>query len=86
VSGRVVKRHCLAPSTRNQHRSRCTRALVAGTLAFAAHAGANQIHFYGRLSRRAQLTPGNYAVDIGAINPAGQRSAPQRLSFTIVNP
>jgi hypothetical protein len=84
--GRLVKRHCLAPSKRNHRRPRCTRALVAGTLTFVAHAGTNRIRFYGRLSRRTQLKPGSYAVDIVAINGAGRRSPPQRLSFTIVSP
>ncbi|MGZ4332325.1 MAG: choice-of-anchor Q domain-containing protein [Solirubrobacteraceae bacterium] len=86
ASGRLVRRHCRAPSRRNEHRPKCTRALVAGTLLFAAHAGANRIRFYGRLSRRAQLTPGDYAVDIGAINGAGRRSGPRRLRFTIAKP
>lgn len=84
--GRRVNGRCVAPRARNQHRPTCGRQLLAGTLTFAGHPGANQIRFYGRLSRRARLAPGNYRMVTVAVNRAGQRSARQRLSFTILRP
>jgi len=41
------------------------------------------IAFQGRLSRNNRLKPGAYALTIGAVNAAGQWSAPAALAFTI---
>ena len=86
LPGRLVKRRCVATSRRNRKRPRCTRTVVAGQLAFSAHAGLNRIAFSGSLSRRARLRPGAYTVTIVAVNAAGQSSSPRRLRFTIVAP
>ena len=84
LPGRLVKRRCVATSSRNRRQPTCTRTLVAGQLAFSAHAGSNRVAFYGSLSRRARLQPGAYTVTIVAVNAAGQSSSQRRLSFTIV--
>jgi virginiamycin B lyase len=84
VTGRRVHGRCVARNARGAKRRRCSLAVVRGTLTVTGHAGANSVHFEGRLAGRRRLGPGSYTVAIIAANPAGQRSATQRLSFTIV--
>ena len=60
------------------------RASVAGTLVFAAHAGANTLFFDGRISRTRRLGPGRYTLVITARNAGGHRSASRSLRFVIV--
>jgi hypothetical protein len=84
VGGRKVKGKCVAPTRRNRHRRACKRTVTPGTLAFAAHNGTNRVSFQGRVSASKKLGLGHYTVVITATNAAGQRSTPQRLSFTIV--
>jgi hypothetical protein len=58
---------------------------IRATLTFKqASAGSRKVKFYGRVSRHKKLKPGRYTVVIVATNAAGQRSAPQKLHFTIV--
>ena len=54
-----------------------------GALSFAAHPGANKLHFPGRISKKRKLCPGRYRVTAVATNAAGRRSAPKSLSFKI---
>jgi streptogramin lyase len=84
VSGRKVKKRCVAPTHGNAHRRPCPRTVVRGMLALAAHAGSDRIVFQGRLSRSRKLAPGGYTVTFVAVNAAGQRSQPRSLRFTIV--
>jgi hypothetical protein len=56
----------------------CGHALLHG------HSGSNKVVFQGRISRSQRLKPGVYTLVITATNPAGQRSAPASLRFTIV--
>ena len=63
-AGRLVGRTCAAPTRRNAGRRRCTRALTAGTLAFAGHAGTNRVRFDGVISRRVKLRPGSYSLQV----------------------
>jgi hypothetical protein len=58
--------------------------VTAGTLTFAGHSGTNKVVFQGSISRSKKLNPGRYTLVIVAMNSAGQRSAPRKLSFTIV--
>ena len=58
--------------------------MIGGALAFSAHAGVNKIRFDGRLPRRHKLSPGTYTLVIVATDTAGRRSAPARLTFTIL--
>jgi hypothetical protein len=60
------------------------RTVTRGELFFAGRAGRDKIFFYGRLSRASRLQLGSFTAVITAIGPAGTRSAPARLSFTIV--
>lgn len=82
-SGRRVRGRCVAPTARNHHARRCSRAVTRGTLTFEAHSGENKVAFQGRISRRQKLRPGRYTLVISAVGPAGS-AAPQRLTFTIV--
>ena len=84
AGGRLVGGRCLAPSARNAGKRRCRRKRTAGTLALPARVGANRVRFEGRLSRGRHLRPGRYSVVLLATSSTGARSAPKRLSFTIV--
>jgi len=84
VGGRKVKGRCVPRTRRNRHRHACKRTLTRGVLTFAGHAGLDKIAFQGRLSSGRRLKPGTYAVLIAARNAAGQSSAVQKLTFTIV--
>ena len=84
LAGRTVDRHCVARTCRNAHNPRCTMSVIGGTLAFNAHAGVDKVQFDGRLPRHHKLRPGAYTLVIIATDTAGQRSAPARLTFTIL--
>jgi len=60
------------------------RTVTAGTLTFTGHDGTNKVVFQGRVSPKKKLKPGRYTLVITAADPAGARSAPRSLSFTIV--
>lgn len=57
---------------------------TAGRLTFAGRRGGNRVAFQGRVSPCKALEPGRYTLVITAANPAGMRSAPKSLRFTIV--
>jgi hypothetical protein len=78
-------RSCLARDHENVQHKICNNTVARGTLSFASHSGTNKRLFRGRLSRSKKLGPGRYTLVITATNTAGQKSAPQKLSFTIVN-
>jgi len=82
-TGRRVRGRCVAPTGANRHRPSCRRAVSAGTLAVAGHAGANSLAFQGLLSATRRLSPGRYTLLITATNAAG-RSVASRLTFRIV--
>jgi hypothetical protein len=83
ATGRAVNGHCQAQTPQNRRQASCVLAISAGTLAFAAHPGTNQIRFAGRIARGKQLKPGAYALAVTA-DAAGQHSKPRMLTFTIV--
>ncbi len=83
VSGRRVGRRCVAQTRRNRRGRRCTRTLVAGTLAFAARAGTNKVRFQGLIARGRRLAPGNYTL-LATASASGKRSATAYIGFTIV--
>ncbi|HVY78365.1 MAG TPA: hypothetical protein VG898_07670 [Solirubrobacterales bacterium] len=60
------------------------RTVTAGRLTFAGHDGTNKVAFQGRISPKKKLEPGRYTLVITAANPAGMRSSPKSLNFTIV--
>ncbi len=80
--GRKVGRKCVSPTSRNRRAHRCTRTLVAGTLAFSAHAGTNRVRFEGSLSRHHKLGSGSYTLVVDATS-AGGHAVPGTLRFTI---
>jgi hypothetical protein len=82
--GRSARGRCAAGTRRASRRKPCTRTTIAGELHFNGHSGANDVAFDGRLSPSKRLPPGRYTLVVGATNGAGQRSNPQRISFTIV--
>jgi alpha-tubulin suppressor-like RCC1 family protein len=85
LGGTQVGHSCLTRAHENAQRKICSNTVTRGTLSFASHSGTNRIVFRGRLTRSKKLEPGRYTLVITATNDAGQKSAPQKLSFTIVN-
>jgi hypothetical protein len=84
--GRRAGRACRKPSPRLRHHKRCTRYLRVGTLSRRARpAGRKTTAFSGRIGRRA-LRPGPYRATLRAKDPAGNSSAPRRITFRIVRP
>jgi hypothetical protein len=83
-TGRKVRRRCVSPTQSNRRKPRCTIPNVRGTLTFNGHAGTNEVHFQGRLSRTKKLKPGRYTLTITATDSAGNRSNAKATSFTIV--
>jgi uncharacterized repeat protein (TIGR01451 family) len=81
--GRRVGARCVAPSSHNARRRRCTRTVTAGTLTFAAREGPNTVRFDGVISKRLKLRPGSYTL-IATATAGGRRSRPATVRFTIV--
>jgi hypothetical protein len=81
-SGRQLGKSCVAQTKTNEKRKRCTRTVIAGTLAFAKHAGPDKVHFRGLISKHKKLKPGSYTVIFSA-TAANERSNPGTLQFTI---
>jgi CSLREA domain-containing protein len=82
TSGRRVGHSCRQASHKLRHKRRCTRTVTIATLTRSGHVGSNKVAFSGRIGRKA-LKPGRYRAVFSATNAAG-KSAPQRLTFTIV--
>ena len=85
LPGRKVNGRCVAPTKNNGRKPACRRTVTQGTLRFTGRTGMNKVSFEGRVSLHRKLKPGNYALVITATNSAGQRSAPKKLTFTIVS-
>lgn len=83
-SGRRVGGRCVKPTSANRRKPGCARARPAGTLTRAVVAGPRKLRFAGRLSPTKRLTRGRHRVTLTVTNAAGLRSAPKRLTFTIV--
>jgi hypothetical protein len=83
VTGRKVKRRCVAQSKRNRAKPSCKRTVtLPQTLSFSGHAGSDKIAFQG-IVRGTRLAPGTYTVALRATG-AGLTSAPKALTFAIV--
>jgi DNA-binding beta-propeller fold protein YncE len=82
VNGRKVGRTCVAQTSKNKSKRRCTRTVTAGTLTLSARAGASKVRFDGVLSKHAKLKPGSYTLLVTA-TASGKRSATRTLHFTI---
>ena len=87
LPGRKVGRTCRRPTARNRTRRRCTRLLsVRGAVKLPVAAGAREIRFAGRLSRRRSLAPGAYRLALTATDAAGNVSTPRRARFRLLPP
>jgi hypothetical protein len=84
AGGREDTHGCLAGTHANAQRKSCSYAVTRGTLSFTGQDGTNSVLFMGRVSHTEKLQPGRYTLVIMATNAAGQKSAPQKLSFTVV--
>ena len=82
VGGRKVGKTCVAQTTKNEHKHRCTRTVIAGTLTFSADTGTNKVRFEGLISKHKKLRPGSYTLLVTAI-ASGKRSTTSTLHFTI---
>jgi hypothetical protein len=83
LKGRKVGKRCRKPTRKNRKRRRCTRFSKATGFAYNGVAGANSKKFSGKIGRR-KLRPGRYRVTLTAIDSAGTRSAPKRLTVRVV--
>jgi hypothetical protein len=84
VGGRKVNGKCVAQTKANSRKPSCKRAVTQGTLTFTGRSGLNKVAFQGRISRTKKLPLGAYTLQITALNPAGKRSSPRTINFTIV--
>jgi hypothetical protein len=83
TSGRRVGKKCVAQTSRNKRRRRCTRTLSAGTLAVSAPAGTDKLRFDGVIAKHHRLAPGSYTLLVTA-SVSGRDSFTRVLHFTIV--
>ena len=79
--GRMQGRTCKKPGKANRHGRRCTLYKALGSFTHLDKAGANSLHFSGRLKGR-KLAPGAYRLQAIAHNAAGNGAATSK-SFTI---
>jgi hypothetical protein len=84
ISGRKVRKRCVAHAKKNTKKRRCTRITAADTLTLSAHTGVNKMHFEGLISKHKKLEPGSYALTLTA-TASGKHSTPSTLHFTIAN-
>jgi hypothetical protein len=82
--GRKVGKSCVAQTSTNKHKHRCTRTVIAGTLTFSAHAGTNKVRFEGPISKHSKLKPGSYTLLVTA-TASGEHSTTRTLHFTIAH-
>jgi streptogramin lyase len=83
LPGRRKGSRCVAPSRSLRKARRCTRLSPKGTLTRTGQQGTNSVAFSGRIGRTA-LKPAKYQVAITATDSAGQTSAVQTASFTVL--
>jgi hypothetical protein len=85
TAGRRVGRKCRAPSPRLRRHKSCARYAKVVTLNRRARpAGRKTTAFSGRIGKKA-LPPGRYRATFRAVDAAGNRSAPRRITFRIVS-
>ena len=74
LTGRTRGHSCTKPSKKNKHGKRCTYYSSVGTFTHADIAGANHVHFSGRIKGR-RLAAGSYRLKALAHNAAGNGPA-----------
>jgi hypothetical protein len=70
ISGRTQGKACKKPSKANKHGKRCTILTVLGSFTHTDTAGANKLHFSGRLQGK-RLAKGSYRLQAVPRNTAG---------------
>lgn len=81
-AGRRVRGKCRKATRKNRRAKRCDLKLN-GSFKHQGKAGRNSFRFSGRLSNK-KLRPASYRLRAAAIDRAGNKSKPARLSFRIV--
>jgi hypothetical protein len=81
--GRKVNRRCVKATRKNRRKPHCTRYVKVGSFTHADVAGANRLHFSGRIRNR-KLKPGRYRLTVFASNSGGARSRLLAKRFVIV--
>lgn len=74
---------CVAHRGKARHAKYCTRYVRAGTFTHADGAGANHLHFTGRIHGH-RLSPGRYKLQAVARNAIAELSAALTATFRIV--
>jgi hypothetical protein len=80
-SGRKQGKSCRKPSRSNRHGKRCTILTKVGGFTHVDVAGANSLHFSGRIKGR-KLAKGSYTLQALAHDAAGNGTTVSR-GFTI---
>ncbi len=80
-SGRKQGKSCKKPSSKNKHGKRCTLLTKVGSFTHVDAAGANSLHFSGRIKGR-KLAAGSYELQAVAHDAAGNGPTVTK-SFTI---
>jgi hypothetical protein len=81
TSGRKHGKSCQKPSSKNKHGKRCTLLKKVGTFAHTDTAGANSLHFSGRIKGK-KLPPGTYEL-VAVTHDAAGNGKPVEKSFKI---
>jgi Tol biopolymer transport system component len=82
LPGRRSGKRCVKP--RKRLKRRCKRYVVVRTLTRTkTKKGPNRVAFTGRIGAR-KLKPGRYRATVGAVDAAGNRAVPKRVTFRIV--
>ncbi len=82
ASGRKSGKRCVAQTKKNAKAHSCKRTVVLATLTLSGRAGADKVHFAGRISKHTKLKPGSYTVSVVATT-SGKHSTASTLRFTI---
>ena len=83
LPGRRKGRSCVALGAAPKGAANCKRQVTVGTQSWDAAAGASQLPFSGKLGGKA-LKPGSYSAGLVARDAAGNASAPQSATFTVI--
>ena len=81
--GRKTGGKCGRVTAQNRAKPPCARFVAVGAFAQEGQLGSNRKPFSGRIGEKS-LPPAPYRVTLIATDPAGNESAPARLSFKIV--
>ena len=83
TAGRKSGRSCVKPTRANRRKARCTRWRAVGHFTHADAAGADRLHFSGRINGR-KLPVGTYRLVVTARVGRGRASAAHTVGFAIV--